>query len=120
MSQALDDLRQHVYDLRERGGVRRIRLTRDAQVGLERLAAAVRAEKNSPSVPVRAPVAAPVREIRPVAVSEPAKARNIVAWAPAGAEVVQGLPLDAPPVRARRSSCSIWRRGPPSVLNAHT
>jgi DNA polymerase len=96
VSPALDELRQYVHDLQERDGVRRIRLTRAAQVGLERLAAAVRAERASPPIPARATVVASAREIRPVAVSEPAKARNIVAWAPAAAAVVQGLPLDAP------------------------
>jgi uracil-DNA glycosylase family 4 len=51
MKESLDALRDYVHFLREREGVRQVRLTRTAQAGLARLAAAVKA------VPGTSPVA---------------------------------------------------------------
>ena len=95
MSPGLDELRQQVHILRERDGVRQLRLSRTALLGLDRLAAAVRAEKAAPASRVAAISPAALSPKAPV-FSAPEKVSNVVAWSPAVGGVVQGLPLDAP------------------------
>ncbi|HUB66378.1 MAG TPA: uracil-DNA glycosylase [Candidatus Methylacidiphilales bacterium] len=63
MKESLDALRDYVHFLREREGVRQVRLTRTAQTGLVRLAAAVKA------VPDAAP--APAQERKEILTSSP-------------------------------------------------
>ena len=99
MSEGLDDLRHYVHTLRERDGVRQIRLSRSARLGLDRLAGAVRGHPNPPPIKNEEPgQETTFQATSPIGTApiEPTKVTNVVAWSPTGIEVVQGLPADAP------------------------
>jgi DNA polymerase len=112
MKQGIEELRHYVQFLHEREGLREVRLTKAAQVGLGRLAAELKGRGGNPLPPVESvgregtrvptkinPVAKPEipfskpRAITPV--------KNVVAWAPEGPALVDELPVDAPPGSSR-------------------
>jgi len=93
MSEPLEAVRQYVQFLREREGVRNIRLTKTAKQGLSRLAQKAR-------------TASPVAEVsgRPMAESAPREkprptashtVQNVVAWSPSGPAILNELPVEA-------------------------
>jgi uracil-DNA glycosylase family 4 len=95
MSEPLEAVRQYVQFLREREGVREIRLTKAARKGLACLA-----QRTGGSRVPRGEAPAPVAEKAPPpsprhtpAESRPAPAvRNVVAWTPSGPALVNELP----------------------------
>jgi uracil-DNA glycosylase family 4 len=104
----LDGLRQYVHFLHEREGVRKIRLTKTAQLGLARLAAAVRAapERAAGGAQTESagkrPIAKPASPAPTIARGTPATPKpeagavhNIVSWpTKGGAPVIGDLPIE--------------------------
>jgi uracil-DNA glycosylase family 4 len=98
MSQGLEDLRGYVQFLREHEGVREVRLTKAARLGLERLAA--EAKPATAAIPERSnPPVQPTRPVEAISVQPiaGAKVKNVVAWSPNGPVIIDELPVDAPP-----------------------
>jgi uracil-DNA glycosylase family 4 len=96
MNEPREAIRQYVQFLREREGVRTLRLTQAAQQGLKKLAA-----KASPAAaPLKPEAATPDRPklkpdsftaVKPATGSLP---KNIVAWTPSGPAVLEELPVE--------------------------
>jgi DNA polymerase len=102
MNEAAEAVRRYAHFLHEREGVRQVRLTKTAQRGLERLAAAVQAAPTvsapavataTPSHPSRPAPVTPPRDAEPPAVKT-SGVKNVVAWTPAGPALVGELPVE--------------------------
>ena len=108
MKQGLEELRRYVQFLHEREGVRDIRLTKAAQLGLGRITAIVKGREGDSLPAVESVGCEGSRVPTPAnavakAESTPAKpesggpaVKNVVAWSPAGPALLDELPVDAP------------------------
>ncbi len=97
MSEPLDAVRQYVQFLREREGVRKIRLSKTARQGLKVLAGSGRATVPSPALP-EARTSPERRSVTPEPVQTPKTAApvpNIVAWTSTGLSLSNELPVEA-------------------------
>jgi uracil-DNA glycosylase len=96
MKQGLEELRQYVQFLQQREGVRQVRLTKAAQLGLSRLSGMAQVEPAivQSKMPERRAANIEIPSSKPAVA---ATVKNVVAWSPAGPALIDEVPLDAPP-----------------------